>query len=190
MENKKGEIRRLVTGHNEQGKAIFTHDGIAPSIHTNPKRVGYYLTNLWMIDESPAMINNNPDPTSRPLQLIPEKNGSVVRIIEFGPEGDWTKNLHAADAKTAFGALGTEKASTFKEGGHPLMHRTETVDYALILEGEIYLVLDEEERLMKQGDFLVERGTNHAWSNRSDKPCRVLFVLIDGKFDPSIQQGA
>ena len=70
------------------------------------------------------------------------------------------------------------------------MHRTETVDYALILEGEIYLVLDEEERLMKQGDFLVERGTNHAWANRSDKPCRVLFVLIDGKFDPSIQQGA
>ena len=70
------------------------------------------------------------------------------------------------------------------------MHRTETVDYALILEGEIYLVLEEEERLMKQGDFLVERGTNHAWANRSDKPCRVLFVLIDGKFDPSIQSTA
>ena len=63
------------------------------------------------------------------------------------------------------------------------MHRTETVDYALVLEGEIYIVLDKEEKLMKQGDFLVERGTNHAWSNRSGKPCKMLFVLIDGKSD-------
>ena len=66
------------------------------------------------------------------------------------------------------------------------MHRTETVDYALVLEGEITIVLDKEERLMKQGDFLVERGTNHAWANRSGKPCKMLFVLIDGKFDPEI----
>ena len=85
-----------------------------------------------------------------------------------------------------FGALGTNKASTYKEGGHPLMHRTETVDYALVLEGEIYIVLDREERLMKQGDFLVERGTNHAWANRSGRVCKMLFVLIDGKFDPEI----
>ena len=89
-------------------------------------------------------------------------------------------------AKAAFGAMGTDKASTFKQGGHPLMHRTESVDYALILEGEIYLVLDQEERLMRQGDFLVERGTSHAWANRSGKPCKILFVLIDGKFDPEL----
>ena len=63
------------------------------------------------------------------------------------------------------------------------MHRTESVDYALVLEGEIYIVLEKGEKLMKQGDFLVERGTNHAWSNRSGKPCKMLFVLIDGKFD-------
>ena len=64
--------------------------------------------------------------------------------------------------------------------------RTETVDYALVLEGEIHIILDREERLMKQGDFLVERGTNHAWANRSGKVCTMLFVLIDGKFDPEI----
>ena len=68
------------------------------------------------------------------------------------------------------------------------MHRTESVDYALVLEGEITLVLDKEEVLMREGDFLVERGTNHAWANRSGKPCRMLFVLIDGKFDPSISR--
>ena len=183
MNHQKGIVRRIVTGHDADGTAIFTEDRNAPSVHDNPKRVGYYLTNLWITDESPAKINNDADPTTRPLELTPPKNGSVVRIIEFGPEGEWTKNLSASDAQVAFGALGTEKASTFKEGGHPLMHRTETVDYALVLEGEIYIVLDKEEKLMKQGDFLVERGTNHAWSNRSGKPCKMLFVLIDGNFD-------
>ena len=182
----KGYVRRIVTGHDAGGRAIFTEDGAAPSVHTNPKRVGYHLTNLWMTDQTPCFAGNDADPTSRPLKLEPPKNGTVVRIIEFGPEGEWTKNLDGAGAKEAFGALGTNTASTYKQGGHPLMHRTESVDYALVLEGEIYIVLDVGERLMKQGDFLVERGTNHAWANRSDKPCKMLFVLIDGKFDPEI----
>ena len=183
MENQKGAMRRIITGHDADGQSIFTEDRIAPSIHDNPKRVGYYLTDLWHTDEAPAKINNNLDTTSRPLQLIPPKNGTVVRVVEFGPEGEWSQNLSASDAQIAFGALGTEKASTFKKGGHPFMHRTESVDYALVLEGEIYIVLEKGEKLMKQGDFLVERGTNHAWSNRSGKPCKMLFVLIDGKFD-------
>ena len=182
----KGYVRRIVTGHDANGKAVFTEDGGAPSVHTNPRRVGYYLTNLWITDRTPCHVGNDPDPTSRPLTLEPPKNGTVVRIIEFGPEGEWTQNLDGSGAKEAFGALGTSKASTYKQGGHPLMHRTETVDYALVLEGEIYAVLDEDERLMKQGDFLVQRGTNHAWANRSGKPCKMLFVLIDGKFDPDI----
>jgi mannose-6-phosphate isomerase-like protein (cupin superfamily) len=186
MEHPKGYVRRIVTGHDQEGNAIVTEDGAAPSVHTNPKREGFYLTNLWATHETPAHVNNGVDPTAAPLKLEPPKNGTVVRIIEFGPEGEWLKKLDNDGAKTAFGAMGTDKASTYRAGGHPLMHRTETVDYALILEGEIVLVLDKEERLMKTGDFLVERGTNHAWANRSGKPCKVLFVLIDGKFDPEI----
>lgn len=188
MESPKGFVRRIVTGHDNHGRSIVTEDGPAPHVHTNPKRVGYYLTNLWLTNETPAIVNNGEDPTSQPLKLEPPKGGTVVRIIEFGPEGDWLTKMDADGAKEVFGAIGTNKASTFKKGGHPLMHRTETVDYALILEGEIYIVLDEEERLMQQGDFLVERGTNHAWSNRSGKPCKVLFVLIDGAFDPEIKK--
>ena len=182
----KGYVRRIVTGHDSAGRAIFTEDGAAPSVHTNPKRVGYHLTNLWMTDQTPCFVGNDADPTSRPLKLEPPNNGTVVRIIEFGPEGEWTKNLDGAGAKEAFGALGTNTASTYQSGGHPLMHRTESVDYALVLEGEIHIVLDVGERLMREGDFLVERGTNHAWANRSGKPCKMLFVLIDGKFDPEI----
>ena len=182
----KGYVRRIVTGHDDHGKSIFTEDAAAPSVHTNPRRVGYHLTNLWMTDQTPCLVGNEADPTSRPLTLEPPKNGTVVRIVEFGPEGEWTKNLDGGGAREAFGAMGTNKASTYKPGGHPLMHRTESVDYALVLEGEIVIVLDDSERLMQQGDFLVERGTSHAWANRSAKPCKMLFVLIDGAFDPAI----
>jgi quercetin dioxygenase-like cupin family protein len=91
------------------------------------------------------------------------------------------------DARKAFAALGNEKAATFGKGGrHPLMHRTETIDYAIILSGEITMLLDEGEVLLKAGDVLVQCGTNHAWSNRSSAPCIVAFVLIDGKFDPEL----
>ena len=67
-----------------------------------------------------------------------------------------------------------------RDGAHPGMHRTDTVDYAIILEGEIWAVMDDNETLMKQGDVLVQRGTNHAWANRSDKTARICFVLLDG----------
>jgi mannose-6-phosphate isomerase-like protein (cupin superfamily) len=184
----KRPVRRIVTGHDSQGQSYVTEDRDAPSVHTNPKRVGYHLTQLWMTDESPAFVGNEDDPTSRPLRLEPPAGGTVVRIIEFGPEGDWLTKIDANDTKVAWGALGTDTASTNKSGKakHPFMHRTQSVDYALVLEGEITLVLDKEDVIMKTGDFLVERGTNHAWANRSGKPCRMLFVLIDGKFDPDI----
>jgi mannose-6-phosphate isomerase-like protein (cupin superfamily) len=184
----KRSVRRIVTGHDAQGQSYVTEDRDAPSVHTNPKRVGYHLTQLWMTDESPAFVGNEDDPTSRPLRLEPPKGGTVVRIIEFGPEGDWLTKIDANDTKVAWGALGTDTASTYADGKakHPFMHRTQSVDYALVLEGEITLVLDKEDVIMKTGDFLVERGTNHAWANRSGKPCRMLFVLVDGKFDPEI----
>lgn len=190
QQHKRLAIRRIVTGHDPLGRAIVSEDRVAPSVHTNPKRVGFHMTQLWATNESPAYIGNDEDPTSRPVKLEPPKGGTVVRIIEFGPEGDWLEKLDTAATKEAWGAFGTATASTNTAGKakHPLMHRTESVDYALCLSGEITLVLDEEEVTMREGDFLVERGTNHAWANRSGKPCKMLFVLIDGKFDPDIAQ--
>jgi mannose-6-phosphate isomerase-like protein (cupin superfamily) len=181
-------VRRIVTGHDDQGRAMITEDRIAPSVHTNPRRVGYHLTQLWMTDQSPAYIGNERDPTHRPLKLEPPKGGTVVRIVEFGPEGDWLDKIDTSATREAWGALGTDTASTNKTGTakHAFMHRTESIDYGLVLEGEITLVLDKEETIMRAGDFLVERGTNHAWANRSGKPCRILFVLIDGTFEPEI----
>ena len=184
----RGQYRRIVTGHDEQRRSMVSEDRAAPSVHTNPKRVGYCLTQLWMTDQMPAFVGNEADPTSRPLKLEPSKNGTVVRIVEFGPEGEWLQKIDADATRVAWGAIGTDSASTNRDGKakHPFMHRTQSVDYCYVIEGEITLVLDNEEVLMRQGDFAVERGTNHAWANRSGKPCKMLFVLIDGQFDPDI----
>jgi mannose-6-phosphate isomerase-like protein (cupin superfamily) len=90
-------------------------------------------------------------------------------------------------SRRAFAALGNEKAATFGKGGrHPLMHRTETIDYAIVLSGEITMVMDDRDVELKAGDVLVQCGTNHAWSNRSNAPCVIAFVLIDGEFDPAL----
>ena len=91
-------------------------------------------------------------------------------------------------SREVFRHQGHAEVSTFGRGGrHPMMHRTETVDYAIVLEGEITLVLDKEDVHLKAGDVVIQRGTNHAWSNRSGKVCRMLYVLIDGQFDEQLE---
>jgi quercetin dioxygenase-like cupin family protein len=83
--------------------------------------------------------------------------------------------------------MGNASAATFGRGGrHPMMHRTQTLDYAVVLEGEVTMLLDDEDVPLKAGDVVIQCGTNHAWSNRSDKPCRMLYVLIDAKFDEAL----
>jgi naringenin degradation protein FdeH len=95
--------------------------------------------------------------------------------------------MDPAASRAAFAALGNEQAATFGKGGrHPLMHRTETIDYAIVLSGEITMVLDDVDVMLRAGDVVVQCGTNHAWSNRSNAPCVVAFVLIDGEFEPEL----
>ncbi|MBT5048248.1 MAG: cupin domain-containing protein, partial [Rhodospirillaceae bacterium] len=120
---------------------------------------------------------------------LPTGNGTVVRINRFAPETDAIRNMSPEDAKAALAALGNEAASTFADNGrHPLMHRTETIDYAIVLSGEITMLLDDSEVHLKAGDVLVQCGTNHAWSNRSTDFCEIAFILIDGKFDADLEE--
>ncbi|MFL6621088.1 MAG: cupin domain-containing protein [Sulfurifustaceae bacterium] len=181
-------IRRVVTGHDSNGKAVVLQDGPAPAVITNPMRPEYFSAQIWATRATPAPIAaREPDPTAEKLTLEPPKNGSVIRVIQFPPEDESIKQLDAEGARRIFAAIGSDKASTFKPGGpHPLMHRTESVDYGIVLEGEITLVLDDSEVTVRAGDVVVQRGTNHAWSNRSGKPCRVAFILLDGRFDPAL----
>ena len=88
--------------------------------------------------------------------------------------------------KAHFAEVGAAGASSHTDDGssrHHLMHRTETVDYGIVLEGEVTLILDVGETVVRAGDIVIQRGTNHGWANRSGKNCRIAFILIDGKYE-------
>jgi hypothetical protein len=180
-------VRRVVTGHDEAGKAVVAFDGPAPVVFKNAARPGYSLTQLWMTDGAPALVDNGPDPTARPVTIEPAAKGTVIRVIEFPPDSEATRALSAEQAKAIFQKMGSGSAATVRsDSRHPLMHRTKTVDYGLVMEGSITLVLDDADVALTAGDVVVQRGTNHAWSNRSGKPCRMLFVLIDGHLSADV----
>jgi mannose-6-phosphate isomerase-like protein (cupin superfamily) len=183
------QIRRVVTGHDEKGRAVVISDGPAPSVHTNKLEPDWFSVDIWRTHETPArIVAKAPEPTQGPRRQMPAENGTVMRINSFPPESDRVRKMTSDDSLRAFEALGNAKAATYGKGGrHPMMHRTESVDYALILSGEIIMLLDDGEVLLKAGDIVVQCGTNHAWSNRSNAPCMIAFVLIDGKFDPRLE---
>jgi len=184
-----GKIRRVVTGHDSTGKAIVLEDGLAPAVRTNPLRPGHISVDLWKTAASPVVVSRaEPDPTAGPKQIHPPAHGTVFRISEIAPETEETRSMRPEQAQAVFKAMGNENASTYAQNRrHPFMHRTETIDYAVVLEGEIVMLLDDEDVHLKAGDVVIQRGTNHAWSNRSGKPVKMLYVLIDGKFDETLK---
>jgi quercetin dioxygenase-like cupin family protein len=182
------QVRRVVTGHDADGKAIVFSDGPAPFVHVNAVNPEWYSTDIWRTKETPARIATvAAEPTLGPRRQLPDKRGTVLRINHFPPENEAVRQMDPQASRAAFAALGNEQAATFGRGGrHPLMHRTETIDYAIVLSGQITMVLDDVDVELGAGDIVVQCGTNHAWSNRSDAPCVVAFVLIDGEFEPEL----
>lgn len=172
------EIRRVITGHDENGKAVVIQDAPATCVLSRPERKGVTLTNLWKIDTVPGEFDGPTETVDGPLVLHPPKHGSIFRIVEFMPEDP--EFLKTVDRKAAFATMGAAD-NLVEDARHPYMHRTDSVDYGVVLTGEITMLMDEEKDdvLLKAGDTFVQRGTNHAWSNRGTEPCEVMFVLVD-----------
>jgi mannose-6-phosphate isomerase-like protein (cupin superfamily) len=170
------KFRRVVTGHDAGGKAVVVSDAEAFNILQRPSRPGVTLTNLWQTDITPAEFDGAEETVDGPFVLHPPKNGSVFRIVEFEPEDP--ELLSRLDGKAAFAEMGAA-ANIVENARHPFMHRTDSVDYAIILQGEITMLLDDSEVQLKAGDVVVQRGTNHAWSNRGTETCQIAFVLVD-----------
>ena len=172
------QIRRVVTGDDVKGNSRIIEDAPASSVRNVPARPGYRAVNVWRTGETPAKITAA-DGTAKHEGILPPRNGTILRIIDFPPEprdeADLRRQLDAT-----FGGIYKDAAHDRRAGKHPGMHRTETVDYAIVLEGEIWAVMDEGETLLRAGDVLIQRGTNHAWANRSNATARIAFVLIDG----------
>ena len=174
-------MQRIVTGHDAQGRAVVALEGAPPTVLALAHIPGTVFHELWCTAATPAAIDNGADPTLAPLSLPPPPNGTRVRIVDIPPDTPEFLAQGAARMQAAFAEIGDAAASTVQaHSPHPLMHRTESVDYGFVLQGEITLVLDTEERALKAGDVVIQRGTNHAWANRSGAPARVAFVLIAG----------
>jgi quercetin dioxygenase-like cupin family protein len=171
--------RRVVTGTDADGRSRFVADGPTAAVKTVPERPGYRAQNVWTTHGNPAPIAD-PERTGEIEGVMPPKNGTVLRIIDFPPESQDPAERERM-MRATFASIYRDAAHR-PETGHPGMHTTESVDYAIVLYGEIYARMDEGETLLRTGDVLIQRGTNHAWANRSDDVCRVAFVLIDGKF--------
>ena len=167
-------IRRVVTGHDHRGRSVIVSDGPSPHVLALPGSADFGLTNLWVTDATPARNEGRADAAARPVVLEPPAGGTIFRVVEFPPE----KTAAAFDRAAAFGAMGAGHAMDPDASRHPGMHKTATVDYAIVLAGEIYALMDEGETLLRAGDCLVQRGTNHAWSNRGEVPCLVAFILV------------
>ena len=180
-------IRRVVTGHDADGQAIIAADGRLPTVVELSAVPGTIFHEVWSTQGSPARIDNGPDPSTGPIQLPPPRHGTRIRFVDIPPDTENLLRQGTEKMKDAFQQIGDAGASTVKTGSpHPLMHRTETIDYGIVIAGEITLLLDKGETLLKEGDVVIQRGTNHAWANRTGKPCRMLFILVDGKFDPGL----
>jgi quercetin dioxygenase-like cupin family protein len=174
-------IRRVVTGHNAQGRAIFVSDGPAPAVYDRGPGATA-VTELWETHATPASNAGNDDPTKgAPQRLPPPKNGSKFRVVEYPPDSQRVTALRGTPSAHDANAKSEGYVRDVANKRHPGFHKTDTIDYAIVLSGEIYALMDEGEVLLKAGDVLIQRGTNHAWSNRTEQPCSIAFVLIDAE---------
>jgi quercetin dioxygenase-like cupin family protein len=139
-------IRRVVTAHDHDGKAIVKSDAVMTNVHA--LRSGNQNSLIWVTDETPCGVDGEEDPALRSIDIEPPEGGSVFRVLELMPH------------KEAY------------------MHRTDTIDYAVVLSGECVMLMDDSEVEMKAGDVLVQKATWHGWANRTGAPCRIAFVLI------------
>jgi len=179
------EIRRfrvIVTGHDAQARSVILSDRLSPHVMPIMDQPNFAVTDFWKTFAAPA--DNSAaaagDPCGLPIQVQPPAGGSAFRVVQFPPDKDWAAKAAAMGGVVPIDAT-AQSASKGGEVRHAHMHRTRSIDYAIVLSGEIWAVMDVGETKLVAGDVLVQRGTNHAWANRSDAPCIIAFVLIDAK---------
>ncbi|MER7559161.1 cupin domain-containing protein [Nocardioides sp. NPDC126508] len=154
--------RRVVTGHTASGESVVLSDGPVPVIRTLPED-GVAFHEVWSTSGAPApLAAAEPDPTLGALSVPPPPLGTRIRINEFLPGHLDSSGLQSP------------------------VHRTASVDYGIVLSGEITLVLDSSSVVLRAGDIVVQRGTDHAWANRGSVPAVVAFVLVDGEFSAEL----
>jgi hypothetical protein len=172
-------IRRVVAGDDRTGKSVFIEDGPS-AFESSPTRPGFRDHKIWAT-RGPSFSVDDLDRSGEVTGIMPPLGGSLLRILDFPSEPLDAAECERVRAERREQARPRERGvRRFDDFRHAGMHATDTVDYAIVMSGEIYAIMDSEERLLKAGDVLIQRGNSHGWSNRSGSPCRIAFVLIEG----------
>ncbi len=173
--------RRIVAGDNMPGRSTLLADTVAPDIRLDPARPGFAAERLWVSNKTPANIVR--ESLHFPHTIEPPSNGTLCRIYTIPPDENWSGKVGKVEVEAYFRAMGSPGASTFSlDAPHPFMQKTQSMDFCFVLEGQVTLVLDEEAVHLKSGDVVIQRGTNHAWSNASPNPCRIAVSSHDGAY--------
>jgi mannose-6-phosphate isomerase-like protein (cupin superfamily) len=168
------DVHRVITGLDANNKSTALYDSQVPlevGKSGNPGAI------LWIADSYPLGFSQD-DTGKRPLGIAPPDNGTVIRVVEFPPINEAA--LAKMDPNFMMKVVG-DNAPSGVPVTNPLMHRTRSVDYAIIMSGEIDMMLDDTTVHLKAGDVVVQQATNHAWLNHGKEPCRIVFVLMDSK---------
>jgi uncharacterized cupin superfamily protein len=175
-------VRRIVTIDDENGKSIALCDAPAPDVLTDPARPGFACTRIWVTDSMPAAIRAGVD-TARGLQrLEPPPGGSVCRVLSLPPDDTFRVKVGEREVRAYFESVGSSGASLYSaRAPHPYMQKTATLDLCMVIEGEVTLVLDTTEVRLEAGDTVVQRGTNHAWSNEGNEACLLAISSHDAR---------
>ncbi|WP_205752028.1 cupin domain-containing protein [Cryptosporangium phraense] len=166
-----------MTGHNANGRSVVLSDGPAPNAWASPDVPGLTAVVPWQTAAGPVSNEPSDDPAPADREIgFPEAGGTVLRVATFPPDSVYSDEAIAK----LFATIGSEtaQAAADAQARHFWFHRTDSLDYAVVLDGEIWLLTDEDERRLGPGDVVIQRGTSHAWSNRSGSICRMAFVLI------------
>jgi len=168
-------VHRVVTTIDKDGKSVALADEAMPllSAHT-PYPAGV----VWVTQAAPADFNWTEDRGKIKVALQPPKNGTIFRVVDFLP---MTEKMEKLPMDTMMKVAGVDAPKRGMPPKHPMMHRTRTIDYAIIMSGEIDMMLDDSVVHLKAGDVVVQQATNHAWINHGTVPCRIAFILIDSQ---------
>lgn len=171
-------FRRIVTGHDEKLRSRVTSDAAPARVFDNLGEEGLVFHEVWNTRQTPAVLDlEDAEPPEDRLMLAPPAGGTRIRVLDIPPE------QAGADFDAVFDAIGGSDAHVGNTSDrHASFHRNRSIDYGIVLAGEIILMVDVGETVARAGDIIIQRGTNHGWINRSGASCRIVFILIDGVF--------
>lgn len=173
-------IRRIVTGHDENGASMVALDTAPPRSDAFKHIPGMMSRLVWATDPAPVLPFNGTDPTPTVKSIVPPHGGTRFLVVTFPPDSVFAApGFDPAAAGAENLAISPGLAELFEPDG---MHATPTIDYGIVLDGEIWLELDDgRAELLRQHDVVVQNGTRHAWRNKSERAATLAFVLIGAR---------